>query len=102
MSSEDNEANGREEDEMDEDEELEEETEEESEEHVSEEITEREEASEHGKRETPETGEDDRLRDSFTCGTRAQAGSARPECSTKWANYAEKEPRLAEATGVIR
>ena len=73
MSSEDNEANGREEDEMDEDEELEEETEEESEEHVSEEITEREEASEHGKRETPETGEDDRLRASFTRGSRAQA-----------------------------
>ncbi len=42
MSSEDNEANGREEDEMNEDEELEEETEDESEEHVSEQITERE------------------------------------------------------------
>jgi hypothetical protein len=65
MSSEDNEANGRE-DEMDEDEELEEETEDESEEHVSEEINGERGRFRTWKRETPETGEDDRLKDSLT------------------------------------
>jgi hypothetical protein len=54
MSSEDNEANGRGDEEEDEDEEQqEEETEDESEEHVSEKITEREEDSEHGKEKRP-------------------------------------------------